>query len=235
MSLPVLNTPKYQLEQPSTGEKITYRPFLVKEQKVIMMAQEANDSNLMMNSIGEIIKTCTFGKISRPETLPVFDIEYMFLMIRSKSVGSTIDLKVTCPDDGETVVDHQIEIDDIKVIRTEGHQKEIMLTDGVGVVMRYPTINMVTGFDAENALLTKPTFELIRNSIQSVFDKEQTYDEMDAKELDEFIESMNTAQFEKMSDFFDTMPKLKHTFKVTNPNTEVESEITLEGLSSFLE
>ena len=235
MSLPVLNTPKYQLEQPSTGEKITYRPFLVKEQKVIMMAQEANDSNLMMNSIGEIIKTCTFGKISRPETLPIFDIEYMFLMIRSKSVGSTIDLKVTCPDDGETVVDHQIEIDDIKVIRTEGHQKEIMLTDDVGVVMRYPTINMVTGFDVENALLTKPTFELIRNSIQSVFDKENTYDEMDAKELDEFIESMNTAQFEKMSDFFDTMPKLKHTFKVTNPNTEVESEVTLEGLSSFLE
>ena len=235
MSLPVLNTPKYQLEQPSTGEKITYRPFLVKEQKVIMMAQEANDSNLMMNSIGEIIKTCTFGNISRPETLPVFDIEYMFLMIRSKSVGSTIDLKVTCPDDGETVVDHQIEIDDIKVIRTEGHQKEIMLTDDVGVVMRYPTINMVTGFDVENALLTKPTFELIRNSIQSVFDKENTYDEMDAKELDEFIESMNTAQFEKMSDFFDTMPKLKHTFKVTNPNTEVESEVTLEGLSSFLE
>ena len=235
MSLPVLSTPKYQLDQPSTGEKITYRPFLVKEQKVIMMAQEANDTKLMMSSIGEIIKTCTFGKISHPETLPTFDVEYMFLMIRSKSVGSTIDLKVTCPDDGETQVDHKIEIDDIKVIRTEEHNNEIMLTEDVGVIMKYPTLNMVTGFDAQNTLLTKPTFELIRNSIQSVFDKEQTYDEMNPKELDEFIESMNSAQFEKMSNFFDTMPKLKHTFKVTNPNTEVESEVTLEGLQSFLE
>lgn len=235
MTLPVLNTPKYQLEQPSTGEKITYRPFLVKEQKVMMIAQESGDTKQVINSIGEIVKTCTFGKISHPEKLPTFDLEYMFLIIRAKSVGSTIDLKITCPDDGETQVDHQIEIDDIKVIKTEGHTNEIMLTDDVGIVMKYPTMDMVSGFAMDDVKETELSFGLIRNSIKSVFDKEQTYDEMKKEELDEFIEQMNTEQFDKLSNFFQTMPKLSHTVKIMNPNTEVESEVKLEGLQSFLE
>ena len=235
MTLPVLNTPKYQLEQPSTGEKITYRPFLVKEQKVMMIAQESGDTKQVINSIGEIVKTCTFGKISHPEKLPTFDLEYMFLIIRAKSVGSTIDLKITCPDDGETQVDHQIEIDDIKVIKTEGHTNEIMLTDDVGIVMKYPTMDMVSGFAMDDVKETELSFGLIRNSIKSVFDKEQTYDEMKKEELDEFIEQMNTEQFDKLSNFFQTMPKLSHTVKIMNPNTGVESEVKLEGLQSFLE
>lgn len=235
MTLPVLSTPKYQLEQPSTGEKITYRPFLVKEQKVMMIAQESGDTKQVINSIGEIVKTCTFGKISHPEKLPTFDLEYMFLIIRAKSVGSTIDLKITCPDDGETQIDHKIEIDDIKVIRTEGHTNEIMLTDDVGIVMKYPTMDMVSGFAMDDVKETELSFGLIRNSIKSVFDKEQTYDEMKNNELDEFIEQMNTEQFDKLSNFFQTMPKLSHTVKVMNPNTEVESEVKLEGLQSFLE
>ena len=235
MTLPVLNTPKYQLEQPSTGEKITYRPFLVKEQKVMMIAQESGDTKQVINSIGEIVKTCTFGKISHPEKLPTFDLEYMFLIIRAKSVCSTIDLKITCPDDGETQVDHQIEIDDIKVIKTEGHTNEIMLTDDVGIVMKYPTMDMVSGFAMDDVKETELSFGLIRNSIKSVFDKEQTYDEMKKEELDEFIEQMNTEQFDKLSNFFQTMPKLSHTVKIMNPNTEVESEVKLEGSQSFLE
>ena len=235
MTLPVLNTPKYQLEQPSTGEKITYRPFLVKEQKVMMIAQESGDTKQVINSIGEIVKTCTFGKISHPEKLPTFDLEYMFLIIRAKSVGSTIDLKITCPDDGETQVDHQIEIDDIKVIKTEGHTNEIMLTDNVGIIMKYPTMDMVSGFAMDNIKETELSFGLIRDSIKSVFDQEKTYDEMKKEELDEFIEQMNTEQFDKLSNFFQTMPKLSHTIKVANPNTGVESEVKLEGLQSFLE
>ena len=235
MTLPVLNTPKYQLEHPSTGEKITYRPFLVKEQKVMMIAQESGDTKQVINSIGEIVKTCTFGKISHPEKLPTFDLEYMFLIIRAKSVGSTIDLKITCPDDGETQVDHQIEIDNIKVIRTEGHTNEIMLTDNVGIIMNYPTMDMVSGFAMDDIKETELSFGLIRDSIKSVFDQEKTYDEMKKEELDEFIEQMNTEQFDKLSNFFQTMPKLSHTVKVVNPNTGVESEVKLEGLQSFLE
>lgn len=235
MTLPVLNTPKYQLEQPSTGEKITYRPFLVKEQKVMMIAQESGDTKQVINSIGEIVKTCTFGKISHPEKLPTFDLEYMFLIIRAKSVGSTIDLKITCPDDGETQVDHQIEIDNIKVIKTEGHTNEIMLTDNVGIIMNYPTMDMVSGFAMDDIKETELSFGLIRDSIKSVFDQEKTYDEMKKEELDEFIEQMNTEQFDKLSNFFQTMPKLSHTVKVVNPNTGVESEVKLEGLQSFLE
>ena len=235
MSLPVLNNPNYEMEIPSTGEKITYRPFLVKEQKILMMAQESADESNMIRAIGDIVKSCTFDKIDRPHDMPTFDLEYMFLMIRAKSVGSDIELKVTCPDDGETVVDHKINLDDIKVQHTEGHTNQVMLTDEIGVEMRYPTMDMVRGFALDNVNFTELSFELIRNSVKTVFDKEQVYDEMSVKDLDAFIEQMNTAQFEKISDFFETMPKLSHTVKVTNPNTGVENEIKLEGLQSFLE
>ena len=235
MNLPVLNTPNHEMAIPSTGEKVTYRPFLVKEQKILMMAQESADESNMIRAIGDIVKSCTFGKIDRPHDMPTFDLEYMFLMIRAKSVGSDIELKVTCPDDAETVVDHKINLDDIKVKHTEGHTNQVMLTDDIGVEMRYPTMDMVRGFALDNAKQTELSFELIRNTIKTVFDKEQVYDEMSAKDLDNFIEQMNTEQFEKISNFYETMPKLSHTVKVTNPNTGVESDIKLEGLQSFLE
>ena len=235
MNLPVLNTPKYEMVITSSGETIEYRPFLVKEQKVLMMAQESGDQQLMVKSIGEIVKSCTFGKVDNPDNIPTFDLEYMFLMTRAKSVGSSIKLNITCPDDGVTEVEHEVLIDDIQVIKNKEQKNEIMLTDDIGVTMRYPTMNMIRGFAGDDTKVTELSFSMIKNCIVNVFDKEQVYDEMSEQDLDSFIEQMNTSQFEKISDFFDGMPKLSHTIEVTNPNTGVKSEIKLEGLQSFLE
>ena len=158
----------------------------------------------------------------------------MFLMIRAKSVGSEVNVNVICPDDNETRVEALINIDDVKVSGLEGHKKDIQLTDDIGMTMKYPTMGMVAGFGQDGAKVTELTFDLLEKSIASVYDKEQVYDDMNAKDLREFIESMNTEQFTKMQTFFDTMPKLKHTVKVTNPNTGVESDVVIEGLQSFL-
>lgn len=234
MNLPVLNTPTYEMEIPSTGEKIKYRPFLVKEQKLLMMAQESGDEAAQMRTVGEIVKNCTFNKIDKPDTMATFDIEYMFLMTRAQSVGSKIPMTVTCPDDGETKVEHEINIDEIKVKKTDGHTNVIMLTDDIGITMKYPNLDMVKKF-TNTANITEVSFEMIKSCIQNIFDKEQVYEEMSDKDLQSFIEQMNTEQFEKLTQFFDTMPKLSHTFKVKNPNTGVESDIVLEGLDSFLE
>ena len=234
MNLPVLNTPTYEMEIPSTGEKIKYRPFLVKEQKLLMMAQESGDEAAQMRTVGEIVKNCTFNKIDKPDTMATVDIEYMFLMTRAQSVGSKIPMTVTCPDDGETKVEHEINIDEIKVKKTDGHTNVIMLTDDIGITMKYPNLDMVKKF-TNTANITEVSFEMIKSCIQNIFDKDQVYDEMSDKDLQSFIEQMNTEQFEKLTQFFDTMPKLSHTFKVKNPNTGVESDIVLEGLDSFLE
>ena len=234
MNLPVLNTPTYEMEIPSTGEKIKYRPFLVKEQKLLMMAQESGDEAAQMRTVGEIVKNCTFNKIDKPDTMATFDIEYMFLMTRAQSVGSKIPMTVTCPDDGETKVEHEINIDEIKVKKTDGHTNVIMLTDDIGITMKYPNLDMVKKF-TNTANITEVSFEMIKSCIQNIFDKDQVYDEMSDKDLQSFIEQMNTEQFEKLTQFFDTMPKLSHTFKVKNPNTGIESDIVLEGLDSFLE
>ena len=234
MNLPVLNTPTYEMEIPSTGEKIKYRPFLVKEQKLLMMAQESGDEAAQMRTVGEIVKNCTFNKIDKPDTMATFDIEYMFLMTRAQSVGSKIPMTVTCPDDGETKVEHEINIDEIKVKKTDGHTNVIMLTDDIGITMKYPNLDMVKKF-TNTANITEVSFEMIKSCIQNIFDKDQVYEEMSDKDLQSFIEQMNTEQFEKLTQFFDTMPKLSHTFKVKNPNTGIESDIVLEGLDSFLE
>ena len=235
MNLPVLNTPTYEMEIPSTGEKIKYRPFLVKEQKLLMMAQESGDDESQLRTVGEIVKSCTFDKISHPEKLPTFDIEYMFLMTRAQSVGSKIPMTVTCPDDGETKVDYELNIDEIKVKKVDGHTNVIMLTDDIGITMKYPNLDMVKSFTNIDENITNISFDMIRDCIQNVFDKDQVYEDMSSKDLQNFIEQMNTDQFEKISQFFETMPKLTHTIKVTNPNTGVESEVVLEGLQSFLE
>ena len=235
MNLPVLNTPTYEMEIPSTGEKIKYRPFLVKEQKLLMMAQESGDEAAQMRTVGEIVKSCTFDKISHPEKLPTFDIEYMFLMTRAQSVGSKIPMTVTCPDDGETKVDYELNIDEIKVKKIDGHTNVIMLTDEIGITMKYPNLDMVKSFTNIDENITDVSFDMIRDCIENIFDKDQVYDDMSSKDLQSFIEQMNTDQFEKVSQFFETMPKLTHTIKVTNPNTGVESEVVLEGLQSFLE
>ena len=234
MNLPVLNTPTYELTVPSTGEKIKYRPFLVKEQKLLMMAQEAGDDDTQIRTVGEIVKSCTFNKISNPEKSPTFDIEYVFLMTRAQSVGSKIPMTVTCPDDGETKVDYELNIDEIKITKTDSHNHVIMLTDEIGMTMRYPNLEMVKRF-AKSESQTDVSFDMIRDCVENIFDKNQVYDDMSNEDLQSFIEQMNTDQFEKVSQFFDTMPKLSHTVKVTNPNTGVENEIVLEGLQSFLE
>ena len=235
MALPVLNNPNYEMELPSTGEKIEYRPFLVKEQKILMMAMESKDTSAQSKAIVDIIKNCTFGKIDdKVEGLPTFDIEYMFLQLRQKSVGETVDITITCPDDETTKVPVTVNLEDINVVKTEGHDKVIMITDKIGMTMKYPTMKQIMGYDMNKLDSMEGTFGIIQDCLENVFDEDQVYDEMSKKELSEFIEQMTTDQFQKVTAFFTTMPKLKHTVKVTNPNTGVENEIVLEGMQSFL-
>ena len=235
MALPVLNNPNYEMELPSTGEKIEYRPFLVKEQKILMMAMESKDTSAQSKAVVDIIKNCTFGKIDdKVEGLPTFDIEYMFLQLRQKSVGETVDITITCPDDETTKVPVTVNLEDINVVKTEGHDKVIMITDKIGMTMKYPTMKQIMGYDMNKLDSMEGTFGIIQDCLENVFDEDQVYDEMSKKELSEFIEQMTTDQFQKVTEFFTTMPKLKHTVKVTNPNTGVENEIVLEGMQSFL-
>ena len=236
MALPVLNNPNYEMELPSTGEKIEYRPFLVKEQKILMMAMESEDVSAQSKAVVDIIKNCTFGAINdKVETLPTFDIEYMFLRIRSKSVGETVELIITCQDDGETKVPVNVNLEDINVVKTEGHDTTIMITDKIGLTMRYPTMKQLMSYDMSKITTMEGTFKVINDCLENVFDENEVYEEMNSKELQEFIEQMTTEQFQKVSEFFNTMPKLKHTLKVKNPNTGVENEVVLEGMQSFLE
>ena len=236
MALPVLNNPNYEMELPSTGEKIEYRPFLVKEQKILMMAMESEDVSAQSKAVVDIIKNCTFGAINdKVEILPTFDIEYMFLRIRSKSVGETVELIITCQDDGETKVPVNINLEDINVVKTEGHDTTIMITDKIGLTMRYPTMKQLMSYDMSKITTMEGTFKVINDCLENVFDENEVYEEMNSKELQEFIEQMTTEQFQKVSEFFNTMPKLKHTLKVKNPNTGVENEVVLEGMQSFLE
>ena len=236
MALPVLNNPNYEMELPSTGEKIEYRPFLVKEQKILMIAMESDSTSAQAKAVIDILKNCTFGKIDELiETLPTFDIEYMFLRIRSKSVGETVELIITCQDDGETKVPVNINLEDINVVKTEGHDTTIMITDKIGLTMRYPTMKQLMSYDMSKITTMEGTFKVINDCLENVFDENEVYEEMNSKELQEFIEQMTTEQFQKVSEFFNTMPKLKHTLKVKNPNTGVENEVVLEGMQSFLE
>lgn len=235
MALPVLNNPNYEMELPSTGEKIEFRPFLVKEQKILMMAMESDDTSSQSKAVVDIIKNCTFGKLDdKLDKLPTYDIEYMFLQIRQKSVGETIDITVTCQDDGETKVPVTLNLEDIKVVKTEGHTNVIMITDKIGLNMKHPTMKQILSYDLTKMDNMESTFDIIQDCLESIFDEETVYDDMSRKEMSEFIEQMTTEQFEKVTGFFTTMPKLKHTVKVTNPNTGVENEIVLEGMQSFL-
>ena len=235
MTLPVLNNPNYEMELPSTGEKIEFRPFLVKEQKILMMAMESDDTSSQSKAVVDIIKNCTFGKLNdKVETLPTFDIEYMFLQIRQKSVGETVDITVTCPDDGETKVPVTVNLEEIKVVKTEGHTNVIMITDKIGLTMKYPTMKQIMGYDMTKLDSMEGTFGIINDCLENIFDENEVYDEMNGKEVSDFIEQMTTDQFQKVTEFFTNMPKLKHIVKVTNPNTGVENEIALEGMQSFL-
>ena len=236
MPLPKIATPTYELVLPSSGRKITYRPFLVKEEKILIIALESQDQKQITNAVKNILKSCILTKGTKVEKLATFDIEYLFLNIRGKSVGENIEIMVTCPDDEKTQVPTSINIDSIKINKSDDHHNDIKLDDTYTLRMRYPSLNefVNSNFSAEN-INVDDTFQLIASCIDQVYSEEEswTQEECTKKELNDFVESLNTSQFKEIENFFETMPKLSHTIKVKNPNTNVESEIKLEGLQSF--
>ena len=235
MALPKLNTPTYELEVPSTDEKVKYRPFLVKEEKILLMAMESGKNEDIVSAIKQIVSECTFNKL-KVGTMPMFDIEYIFLNIRAKSIGEVSKLKVLCPDDKETYANVEVNLEDIQVQVGDEHTNKIELTNDMGLIMTYPTIDSFSesGMQVVNA---SNMTEIISKCILQIYEKngEKIYDAKDQtqKELTEFIEQMNTEQFKKVQKFFDTMPRLKHEIKVKNPKTKKTSNVTLSGLNDF--
>ena len=237
MPLPKIVTPTYELELPSTGQTIKYRPFLVKEEKVLVLAMESENTKEITNAVKTVIKNCIETRGIKVETLPTFDIEYLFLNIRSKSVGEEIDVNIICPDDGETEVPVSINVDEIEVIKNDKHTNRIKLDDNVMMEMKYPSLDQFikSNFDISNNTNIDQSFDLIASCIDKIFTEEEVWTSSDVskKELVEFLDQMNTNQFKEIEEFFNTMPKLSHKFKVTNPKTGVESDVVLEGLASF--
>jgi|TARA_B100000902_G_scaffold395107_1_gene452948 hypothetical protein len=239
MPLPKINTPTYELVLPSTGKKIKYRPFLVREEKILIMAMESEDMNQITSAIIQIITDCILAKDIKVESLATFDIEYLFLNIRAKSVGETIEVNITCPDDGETQVEVSINIDDIKVKKTRGHKNIVKLDDDISMKLKYPSLDQFIENNFEvnqtNTGDIGQSLSMISSCIEMVYNQEESWEASDCtqKELSEFIEQMNTKQFKQIEKFFTTMPKLSHEIAVKNPETGVESEVLLEGLAAF--
>ena len=237
MPLPKISTPTYELELPSTGKTIKFRPFLVKEEKLLVLALESDDSKEITNAIKAVLKDCIQTRGVKVDTLPTFDIEYLFLNIRGKSVGEDIEVSVLCPDDGETYAEVQISIDDIKVTRDKNHSTQIKIDDNLMMEMRYPSLDQFvkSNFEFSNDNQVDQSFELIASCIDKVYsaDEAWTTDDFTKKEVTEFLEQMNSAQFKEIESFFSTMPKLSHEVQVVNPKTKKKSKVTLEGLASF--
>ena len=233
MTLPKLNTPQYELELPSTGGKIKFRPFLVKEQKLLMMAQESENEDQISNTITNIIDSCTDGKLNAKQ-LPIFDVEYIFLQLRAKSVGETSNIIVLCPDDEKTYVEKVIKLDDISVHMTLEHTNIVELTDKIKIIMKYPVMNDMKGINLSGGL--EGAFGLISKCVHEIHDGDTIHSRIDMsdKELDEFIDTLTSSQFEQVMNFFNTMPKLRHAISITNPKTKKKGEVMLEGLQSFL-
>ena len=235
MALPKLNTPTYELEVPSTDEKIKYRPFLVKEEKILLMAMESKDNAQIINAVKDIVSSCTFEKLN-VATMPMFDMEFIFLNIRAKSVGEVSKLKILCPDDKKTYASVELDLTKVEVQVGDDHSNKIELTDDMGMIMTYPTIDsfLESGIETVNA---NNMLDIIGSCVLQIYEQkgEKVYQAKDQtkKELTEFIESMNSGQFKKLQSFFDTMPKLKHTIKVKNPKTKKSSDVTLTGLNDF--
>jgi len=237
MPLPKIVAPTYELELPSTGETIKYRPFLVKEEKVLVIALESEETKQITNAIKSVIKNCILTKGIKVEALPTFDIEYLFLNIRGKSVGESIQVNIICPDDEITEVVAEIDIDSIKVQKDDDHTNQVKIDDNIMMVMKYPSLEQFikSNFEFKDQNAMDQSFDLIASCIDSICSGEEVWAAADCtkKEVTEFLESMNSSQFKGIEKFFETMPKLSHTIKVTNPNTKVESEVVLEGLASF--
>ena len=237
MALPKIVTPTYELELPSTGETIQYRPFLVKEEKVLVIALESEDTKQITNAIKTVIKNCIFTKNIKVESLPTFDIEFLFLNIRGKSVGEEIEVNVICPDDGETTVLTKIDIDSIKVQKDENHTNKVKVDSSIMMEMKYPSLEQFikNNFDFKGQNSMDQSFDLIASCVDKIYTEDEAWVAADVtkKELVEFLDQMNSSQFKEIEKFFETMPKLSHKVTVINPKTEVESEVILEGLSSF--
>ena len=237
MPLPKIATPTYELELPSTGKTVQYRPFLVKEEKLLVIALESEDTKQITTAIKAVIKACIKTRGVKVEALPTFDIEYLFLNIRGKSVGENLDVNIICPDDKETEVKVNINLDDIKCHKNEGHTNKIKLDDSLMMEMKYPSLDefIKSNFDLEEKNQMDQSFDLIASCIDKIYSEEEVWASEDCtkKEMSEFLESMNSSQFKEIETFFETMPKLSHTIKVTNPKTKVESDVVLEGLASF--
>ena len=235
MALPTVDLPTHELEIPSNKKKIKFRPFLVKEEKVLLLALESEDDKNIRNAVHNLLKGCISSRI-KIDKLATFDLEYIFLNIRAVSVGEVVDINVTCQDDEKTQVKYQLNLTDVNVTFPEGHSNKIMLTDDLGVIMRYPSFNrFVENQFAQKEVNEDTVIEIIAESIDQIFQGEEVYDESTTtpKEFVEFVESLTNTQLEKLQTFFETSPRLEHKFKVKNPNTDVESDYTISGLASF--
>ncbi len=236
MPLPKISTPTYELEIPSTKKKIRYRPFLVKEEKILIIAMESQSDTEIANAVKDVLSTCILTKDVKVDTLSTFDIEYLFLNIRGKSVGEDVEVLVTCPDDNKTKVPVRINLDDIKIITHDDHKRDIKLDDSLLMRMRYPSINeFIKSNFSTSEVKSEDTFDLIISCIEQIYNDEESWSTSDCtkEEMNDFLDQLNSNQFKEIEKFFDTMPKLSHTLTVNNPNTKVKSDIKLEGLAAF--
>ena len=233
MALPKLETKTYTLTLPSTGQDIKYRPFLVKEQKTLLMAQESKSDSETVDAMSQLINDCTFGKVN-PKVCPLFDAEYIFLKLRSKSVGEKAEVQVTCPDDEKTKVNVTINLEEIECNVIDNHDNVVKITDTVKIVFGYPLLDSFKSTNNKNQ--TEIMFDMVESCVKEIHYGETVYNRVDisSKELTEFFDSLSTEQFKGISDFFESMPRLRHVIEVTNPNTKVKSEVLLQGLQSFL-
>ena len=234
MALPKLNNITYDLILPSTGETLNFRPFLVKEQKALLIAQESEDDKLIEKTFAQILSDCVIDDID-PYIMPMFDVEYVFLQLRGKSVGEKVTLSVLCPDDNETRVDVEVDLDQVGIQQTKDHTNVIGLAEGINLVMRYPNLGDMQGFDEQGDI--KSIFEMIKRCVHEIHDGETVHHRVDMseKDLEAFLDSMSTTNFESVGKFFETMPKLVHVIEVKNPKTKKKNKIPLEGLQSFFE
>lgn len=231
MALPQLSTSKYELTLPSTGETVEYRPFLVKEEKILLTAQGTGETKDVLRAVEQIIDNCTFNKL-KVKSLPMFDLEYVFIKLRSKSIGALVEVNVTCPDDNVTTTSVEINLEDIQCVKEVGHTNNIRLTETIGIIFDYPRIDSVQ-FNSNDG--GEEAFNIMKSCVRQIYDAENVYEhtDMDEKELNDFLENMTHDQFEKVQEFFNTMPKVKLAVKVKNPKTNVEGEVVLEGMNSF--
>ena len=235
MPLPKISTPTYELTVPSTGKNIKFRPFLVKEEKILIIAMESQSDQQIAQAVNDVLSNCILTRGVKIDDLSTFDIEYLFLNIRGKSVGETVDVMITCPDDNTTKVPVQINLDDIQIVKNDNHQRDIPLDDNLTMRMKYPAMGEFVKNNFSVDMKVDDTFDLVCSCIEQVFSEEESWAASDCtkKELHEFLEQLDSGQFKKIEQFFETMPKLSHTLNVTNPNTKVVNKIKLEGLNAF--